>query len=188
MGEKGCYSAGSDQIRGCYSTPYTGLGRCRVSAEDGRTTADDAEQAFHRAVGGQREHKPIIAQFRCLYCRFKADYDALQLAFDSPWVYRSNYSFDLINWLRIWFSKWCTRCARRNASMKLLPRWPRSCRGGRGVARVWPGFLVATNPCPSCVRVWPRMAECCSGVAGSVGSGILSNTWRAGFIFILFFI
>jgi len=95
VGEKGCYSAGSDQIRGCYSTPYTGLGRCRVSAEDGRTTADDAEQAFHRAVGGQREHKPIIGQFRCLSCRFKADYDALQLAFDSPWVYRSNYSFDL---------------------------------------------------------------------------------------------
>ena len=77
-------------------TSVTGLVAAE-NAEDGRTTADDAEQAFHRAVGGQREHKPIIGQFRCLSCRFKADYDAWQLAFDSPWVYRSNYSFDLIN-------------------------------------------------------------------------------------------
>ena len=151
-----------------------------------------AGPTFHRAVGVRSRTDAFFRLIWWLSVKLLADYDVLRLAFDSPWVYRSIYSFDLRNWPRIWFSEGCTRCVRRNASKNMLPR---CCRGGRAVAEDSREFLVATNSCPSIAengravsgydRGWPRS---CSGVAGILGSDILSNTWRAGFIFILFFI
>ena len=127
-----------------------------------------------------------------------ADYDALRLVYDCPSVYRSNYSFDLrlsaANLILGRVHPMCsTKCLKEHVA-EVLPRCgeilvatkpcPSTAEDGRTTAEPCPSNMGRDQLLSGYDRGWPRS---CSGVAGILGSGILSNTWCAGFIFILFF-
>ena len=47
----------------CVGAARANLGRCRVIAEDGRTTAEEAEQAFRRTGGVHRRCSGVAESF-----------------------------------------------------------------------------------------------------------------------------